>query len=126
MIDFDIFGGKTYQSLLEDIYQSTTGRASLILAMINELRDLVETPEDAILIIPVIVQYIEAGIKNDRHLVELSNTIEKYKRSIDRVSYDSTESSLNPEEMKYLEEQALKSLEEELRGLQRPDIDIED
>ena len=126
MNDFTIFRDITFQDLLADIYDNTSEKSVLIKTMIEDLRSLVETPEDAIMVIPLIVQYLDVGIKNDKHLIELSNTIEKYKKNIDKSRDDSPESSLDDSEMEYLIKQAEQELLEELKTLEAPKTDIEE
>lgn len=127
MDDFNIFNDKTYTGLLEDIYESTNNRSQLIQALINDLRDMVETPEDATMVIPMIVQYLDVGVKNDKHLVDLSNTIEKYKKNSAKTTIEAgSYSEISESELKYLEEKAREELLEETRGLKPGENDIEE
>lgn len=127
MDDFEVFKNKTFQGLLEDIYNNTSERSVLVKTLIEDLRNLVETPEDAVMVIPMIVQYLDVGVKNDRHLVDLSNVIEKHKKNAVKSSMDSGNGSfISPEEEAYLLEQAEKELLKDLKSIEPPKNDIEE
>ena len=45
--------------------------------LINELREFVKTANDAIVIIPLIRDYFDIGVKNDEQLVKLAAVIQR-------------------------------------------------
>ncbi len=78
-IDYDkiIFGNKKYSDLLKEVYQKHQKKDTQINALIIELKDLVEEPSDATLIVPMIKGYLETGVKNDDLLLKLVALIQK-------------------------------------------------
>lgn len=98
MKDFDLFEGTTFSSLLKDIHDNSKKRSVMVETLINDLRDMVEDPSDAVMIVPIIVQYLDIGVKNDRHLIDLANIVEKYSKQVNKVKADAGMGSLTEQE----------------------------
>jgi hypothetical protein len=75
--DFDIFDGKSFKSLCKDIVQNQENRKEQIELLISELRPLIKTVNDAMVVVPLIKQYMDAGNQNDDHIVRLAAIIQK-------------------------------------------------
>ena len=62
-MEFDniIFGKKSFSSLLEDIYNNSKNKEKQIRDMIIQLKDMITDPGSAILMVPLLQGYIEAG-----------------------------------------------------------------
>ncbi|MAD65724.1 hypothetical protein [Haliea sp.] len=73
MSQFDktIFGKKKFSDLLEEVYQNQKKKDNQISALIGELKPLIQEIGDATLIVPLIKEYMELGIKNDDILVKM-------------------------------------------------------
>jgi len=78
-MDFDnvIFGNKTFSSLLEDIYKNSKNKEKQIRDMVIQLKDMVTDPGSAIIMVPLLQGYIEAGIKNDEALIKMAGIVQK-------------------------------------------------
>jgi len=74
---FQIFDGKTFEDLCKDIVTNQNETKSQIDALVTELRPLIKTTNDAMMIVPLIKQYLDAGIHNDDHLVKLAAIIQR-------------------------------------------------
>ena len=74
MSDFDkvIFKGKTFSSILEDIYKNSKKKESQIKSLIEELKPLIGSMGDAISVVPLIKEYLEIGVKNDDLLIKMA------------------------------------------------------
>ena len=73
----EIFKGKTFSSLLEDIYKNSKNKEKQIRDMILQLKDMITEPGDAIMLVPLLQGYMEAGIKNDEALIKMAGIVQK-------------------------------------------------
>jgi len=64
-LDANIFGKKKFSDLLKEIYDNQKLKAQQISALINELKPLINDIGDATLIVPLIKEYMDLGLKND-------------------------------------------------------------
>jgi len=106
MDNFDnkLFKGKSFSDLLGEIYTNQKKKEKQVSALIGELKPLINDIGDATLIVPLIKEYMEIGIKNDEHLIKMATIIQ---RSISR-SENKDESTLTEEEKSQLLEQVQK------------------
>lgn len=75
--DQDIFGGKKFSNLLEEIYNNQKKKETQISALINELKPLINDIGDATLIVPLIKEYMDLAIKNDDALIRMATIIQR-------------------------------------------------
>lgn len=73
----EIFKGKDLSSLFQDIYNNSKAKEKQIKELILQLKDMVETPGDAILIVPLIQGYLEVAVKNDDALIKMANIVQR-------------------------------------------------
>ena len=78
-MDFDIelFKGKTFSELMKDVYDNSKKKERQINLLIGELKPLIKNVGDATLIVPLIKEYLEVGVKNDEHLVKLAAVVQR-------------------------------------------------
>lgn len=81
----EVFGGKSFADLLEDIYTNSAKKKKQIEILINELRPLIQTVNEAAVIVPLIKDYLEVGVRNDEQLVKMASVFQKYMAAEDRV-----------------------------------------
>ena len=74
MSQFDkvIFGKERFSNILEEIYDNQKKKDKQINALINELKPMIEEIGDATLLVPLIKEYLEMGIKNDDLLIRMA------------------------------------------------------
>ena len=75
--DKEIFKGKTLSDLFEEIYNNSKETKSQVKGLIGELKPLIENIGDATLLVPMIKEYMEIGVKNDEHLIKLATVIQR-------------------------------------------------
>ena len=73
----EIFKGKSLSDLFSEIYDNSKETKSQVRALIGELKPLLENIGDATLIVPMIKEYMEIGVKNDEHLIKLATVIQR-------------------------------------------------
>jgi len=81
-----VFGKKKFSDLLSEIYDNQKRKESQISALIQELKPLINDIGDATLIVPLIKEYMDLGIKNDEQLIKMSTIIQRALNSSDSES----------------------------------------
>tara|TARA_S200002703_G_scaffold21518_1_gene18154 strand:- start:10842 stop:11204 length:363 start_codon:yes stop_codon:yes gene_type:complete len=76
-LDKTIFKDKTLSDLFSEIYDNSKETKSQVKGLIGELKPLIENIGDATLIVPMIKEYMEIGVKNDEHLIKLATVIQR-------------------------------------------------
>ena len=75
--DFELFEGKSFKDLCKDIVTNQTRRKAQLEVFIGDLLPMIKTANDAMVVVPLIKQYIDAGITNDEHLVKLAQICQR-------------------------------------------------
>ena len=76
--DVEIFEGKTFSSLVKDIYFNSNHKKEQINQLIKDLREMVKDLGSATVVAPMIKDYIDVGVKNDDQLVKLSAVLQRF------------------------------------------------
>lgn len=76
-LDSNIFGDKKFSDLLKEIYDNQKKKEKQISTLISELKPLIENIGDATLIVPLIKEYLEIGVKNDEQLIKMATIIQR-------------------------------------------------
>ena len=76
-LDSIIFGDKKFSDILEEIYNNQKKKSEQVTALISELKPLVNEIGDATLIVPLIKEYLEIGVKNDEQLIKMATIIQR-------------------------------------------------
>ena len=75
--DKEIFKGKSLSDLFNEIYDNSKETRGQIKALIGELKPLIENIGDATLLVPMIKEYMEIGVKNDEALIKLATIVQR-------------------------------------------------
>jgi hypothetical protein len=75
--DVELYEGKTYNDLLKDIVTNADNKRDQIEIVIAELRDQIKTINDAIVLAPIIKEYLDVSVKNDDALVKLAAVVQR-------------------------------------------------
>jgi len=76
-LDNVIFGKKKFSSILEEIYNNQKKKETQITGLISELRPLIKDLGDATLLVPLIKEYLDIGIKNDEQLIKMATIVQR-------------------------------------------------
>ncbi len=76
-LNFEIYKGKHFSGLCKDIVKNSENKKDQIDILISELRTLIKTVNDAVIIVPLIKDYYDVGIKNDEQLVKLASVVQR-------------------------------------------------
>ena len=81
-LDKEIFKGKTLSDLFGEIYDNSKETKGQVKSLINELKPLIENIGDATLIVPMIKEYMDIGVRNDDALIKLATIIQRLEATI--------------------------------------------
>tara|TARA_B100000780_G_scaffold278332_1_gene251501 strand:+ start:1630 stop:1992 length:363 start_codon:yes stop_codon:yes gene_type:complete len=76
-LDSVIFGDKKFSDILGEIYDNQKKKESQITGLISELKPLISDIGDATLIVPLIKEYLEIGVRNDEQLIKMATIIQR-------------------------------------------------
>ncbi len=76
-LDSDIFGGKKLKDLFQEIYNNQKKKEKQISSLIDELKPMIESIGDATLVVPLLKEYLEIGVKNDEQLIKMATIIQR-------------------------------------------------
>jgi ferritin len=76
-LESNIFGDKKLKDLFQEIYNNQKKKERQISALIEELKPMVESIGDATLIVPLLKEYLEIGVKNDEQLIKMATIIQR-------------------------------------------------
>ena|SRR6056300_654411 len=96
-----VFGNKKFSDLLEEIYNNQKRREAQVTALISELKPMVSDIGDATLIVPLIKEYMEIGVKNDDALIKMATLVQ---RALNSTSEDGGLGISDEEKAQLLEE----------------------
>ena len=99
MFEEEIFEGKRFSDLLKEIHTNSKKKDKQINSLIAQLHPLVKNITDATILVPLIKDYIDAGIKNDDQLVKMAGIVQ---RAMSRTESEGGDFNLSDEEKKQL------------------------
>ena len=76
-LEKNIFGKKKFSDILQEIYNNQKKKEEQISALIGELKPLINDIGDATLIVPLIKEYMEIGVKNDEQLIKMATIVQR-------------------------------------------------
>lgn len=116
--EFEIFSNKKFSDLLKDIYDNSRKKDRQINLLISELKPLVKSTNDAAMVVPLIKEYLEVGVKNDEHLVKLAAIVQRM--ASNNSSNSESDFIISEEEKKQLLE-AINDIEDSSNKLSIPE-----
>ena len=76
-LDNVIFGKKKFSDILNEIYDNQKKKEQQISGLISELKPLISDIGDATLIVPLIKEYMEIGVRNDEQLIKMATIVQR-------------------------------------------------
>ena len=76
-LDNIVFKKKKFSDILSEIYDNQKKKESQISGLIKELKPLINDIGDATLIVPLIKEYMEIGVKNDDALIKMATLVQR-------------------------------------------------
>lgn len=75
--NFEIFKGKSFSDLCKDIVVNSEEKKSALDILITDLREMINTPEKAVMLIPLLKEYFDIGVRNDEQLIKLAAIVQR-------------------------------------------------
>jgi|TARA_B100001094_G_C18101491_1_gene756008 hypothetical protein len=76
-LDNIIFKNKKFSDILSEIYDNQKKKETQITGLISELKPLISDIGDATLIVPLIKEYMEIGVRNDEQLIKMATIVQR-------------------------------------------------
>lgn len=73
-----VYGNTTYEDLLKEIHKKSKDKDKQITALIDQLKPLIgDTVNSAIMVVPLIANYLNSSLKNDDNLIKLATLVQR-------------------------------------------------
>ena len=76
-LDNIVFKDKKFSDILNEIYDNQKKKEKQITGLISELKPLISDIGDATLIVPLIKEYMEIGVRNDEQLIKMATIVQR-------------------------------------------------
>ena len=96
--------------LFSEIHSNSTTTRTQVKGLIGELKPLIENIGDATLVVPMIKEYMDIGVKNDDALLKLAAIIQRIEAN--NMKGESVDAMFSPEELAQLLETTEDIIEE--------------
>ena len=96
-----VFGKKKFSNILEEIYNNQKKKEKQISGLISELKPLIKDIGDATLIVPLIKEYMDIGVRNDEQLIKMATIVQ---RALNNSSSDDSTGITEEEKSQLMEE----------------------
>ena len=117
-LDFELYEGKKYSDLVQDVIKNHKSKQSQIKTLISNLTDMVDDAGTAVIMVPLIKEYLEIDVKNDDALVKLASILQKG----GQASNDASQGGLSDKDLELLFSDIQKTTIEELPVKELPPI----
>jgi altronate dehydratase len=78
-MDFEakIFGNKSFSDILKNIYDNSREKEKQIKDLITGLKPLVIDTQSALMVVPLIKEYLDVSVKNDDSLIKMAGIVQR-------------------------------------------------
>lgn len=100
-VDFsqiEVYKGKTFDSLLRQIHENSNEKSEQIKNLIMKLTGFIKNPDDAALLVPLLAEYFEVGVKNDEQLIKLAAIVQRFVKTSSSSSEEDSSYGLSEKE----------------------------
>jgi hypothetical protein len=72
-----LFGKKTFADLLKEIHTNSSNKEKEIRLLIDNLKPFINSAGDAVIIVPLIKDYLDVSVKNDDLLIKMAGIVQR-------------------------------------------------
>ena len=72
-----LFGKKTFADLLKEIHTNSSNKEKEIRLLIESLKPFITSAGDAVIIVPLIKDYLDVSVKNDDLLIKMAGIVQR-------------------------------------------------
>jgi altronate dehydratase len=78
-MDFEqkIFGNKTFSDILKNIYDNSKEKEKQLKDLISGLKPLISDTQSALMVVPLIKEYLDVSVKNDDSLIKMAGIVQR-------------------------------------------------
>jgi hypothetical protein len=88
--EIEIYEGQTFDKLLKQIHENSNEKSTQIAQLIKKLTEFIKSPDDAALLVPLVAEYLEVGVKNDDQLIKLAGIIQRFVKTTSTTTEDTS------------------------------------
>ena len=110
-----LFGKKTFADLLKEIHTNSSNKEREIRALIDNLKPFINSAGDAVIIVPLIKDYLDVSVKNDDLLIKMAGIVQRAMNSnqgSDDLLLSDSDKEMLFQSINQLDEQAKTSIEQ--------------
>lgn len=82
--DVKVYGKKTLADVFKDIYENSKTKERQISELVKQLQPMITNIGDATMLVPLLKEYIELGIKNDEQLIKMAAIVQRAMAAMER------------------------------------------
>jgi hypothetical protein len=104
-----LFGKKTFADLLKEIHTNSSNKEKEIRNLIEGLKPFITSAGDAVIIVPLIKDYLDVSVKNDDLLIKMAGIVQRAMNSNtgeDNLLLTDSDKEMLFQSMQQLDEQA--------------------
>lgn len=116
--DIEIFKGKTFSDLCKDIVKNSEEKKNQIDILVTDLREMIKTINDATMIVPLLKEYFDVGVRNDEQLIKLAAIIQRL--MVNKGGGEEGGAMMLTEDER---KQLMNTIEETAKAIKPPDIE---
>lgn len=119
-INDSVYGKTSLADVFKEIHINQKEKNKQIDNLILQLSPLVKSINDAAVIVPLIKEYLDVGVKNDEQLIKMTAVVQRLLSSESKAKAEAgvNDWSLSPEE--------IKQIQTDLKGINQINKDIEE
>lgn len=78
-MDFNqvVWGSKKFSDLLKNVYDNSKDKEKQIKELIETLKPFVVDTQSALMVVPLVAEYLNIGVKNDEQLIKLAAIVQR-------------------------------------------------
>jgi len=116
--DIEIFKGKSFSDLCKDIVKNSEEKKNQIDILVTDLREMIKTINDATMIVPLLKEYFDVGVRNDEQLIKLAAIIQRL--MVNKGAGEEGGAMMLTEDER---KQLMNTIEETAKAIKPPDIE---
>lgn len=118
-INDSIYGNVSLADVFKEIHGNQKEKNKQIDNLIQQLSPLVKNINDAAVVVPLIKEYLDVGVKNDEQLIKMTSVVQRL------LATDAKQKADQPADW-ILSPDELKQIQSDLKGISQINKDIEE
>lgn len=74
---FELYKGKNFSDICKEVVTNQNNKKNQLDILVDDLKLLIKTPNDAMVLVPLIKDYLEVAVKNDEQLIKLLGVVQR-------------------------------------------------